>query len=147
QYDEKVINPNLDVNEEVAAALRGNRPVVALESTVIAHGLPWPQNQEAAHRVEAAVRSEGAIPATIAVCGGRPIIGLSTEQIQTLARTIEPTLQPRVVVRKAARRDLAAAIAQKAYAGTTVSGTLALAHLAGIRVFATGGIGGVHPGA
>src|SRR5438874_2135409 len=136
-----------DVKDEVAEALRESRPVVALESTVIAHGLPWPRNLEAARRIEAAVRAEGAIPATIGVFAGRPIVGLDAEVLETFARSADPAAQAKVAVRKAARRDLAAAISQRAHAATTVSGTLALAHLAGIRVFATGGIGGVHPAA
>lgn len=129
--------PILDVNPEVAAALQEGRPVVALESTLIAHGLPWPQNLETARQAEAAVRIEGAVPATIAVWHGRPTVGLGSAELEALAR------QPGV--RKASRRDLAAAIAQQTTAATTVAATMFLAHLAGIRLFATGGIGGVHP--
>jgi pseudouridine-5'-phosphate glycosidase len=126
----------VDRSPEVAAALHQGRPVVALESTVIAHGLPWPVNLETAQAVEAAVRAEGAVPATLAVWHGRPTAGLAPPQLEYLARTPE--------VRKASRRDLAAAIAQGACAATTVAATMALAHAAGIAVLATGGIGGVH---
>jgi pseudouridine-5'-phosphate glycosidase len=111
--------------------------VVALESTVIAHGLPWPANLETARQAEAAVRAEGAVPATVAVWQGRPTIGLDAGQLEQLARQPE--------VRKASSRDLAAAIVQKAFAATTVAATMVLAQRAGLRVFATGGIGGVHP--
>jgi len=110
---------------------------VALESTLIAHGLPWPLNLETARAAEAAVRAEGAVPATIAVWHGRPTVGLQGAELEYLART--PGL------RKASRRDLAAAVVHGACAATTVAATLALAHRAGLRVFATGGIGGVHP--
>lgn len=127
----------LDVRPPVADALLARRPVVALESTLIAHGLPWPANVETARAAEDAVRAEGAVPATIAVLAGRPTIGLWPDEIEHLARAAG--------VRKASRRDLGAAVAQKATAATTVSATMALAHLAGVRVFATGGIGGVHP--
>src|SRR5437660_1588877 len=120
---------------EVAAALRQGRPVVALESTLIAHGLPWPTNLETARAAEAAVRAEGAVPATVAVWHGRPAVGLQDAELEYLARTPG--------VRKASRRDLAAAVVQGACAATTVAATLALAHRAGLRVFATGGIGGV----
>jgi pseudouridine-5'-phosphate glycosidase len=130
--------PLLDVRDEVATALREQRPVVALESTLIAHGLPWPINVETARAAEAAVRAAGAVPATIAVWQGIPAIGLREEQIELLGR-------PSSDVRKASRRDLGAAVAQRATAATTVSATMYLAHRAGINVFATGGIGGVHP--
>jgi pseudouridine-5'-phosphate glycosidase len=124
---------------EVGDALRAGRAVVALESTLIAHGLPWPVNLETARAAEQAVREEGAVPATIAVWQGSPIIGLSGPELEALARS------PTTTVRKAGRRDLAAAVVQKATAATTVSATMALAHGAGISIFATGGIGGVHP--
>jgi pseudouridine-5'-phosphate glycosidase len=137
----------LELRDEVATALHEGRPVVALESTVIAHGLPWSNNLEAAQRVEAVVRTEGAIPATIAVLSGRPVIGLNATELEALARSADPATERSFAVRKASRRDLAAAIAQQANAATTVSGTMALAHLAGLRVFATGGVGGVHPAA
>jgi pseudouridine-5'-phosphate glycosidase len=127
----------LDIRPEVSAALQSRRPVVALESTLIAHGLPWPANLETARQAESAVRAEGAVPATVAVWEGRPVIGLDAGQLERLAR------QPDV--RKASSRDLAAAIVQKAFAATTVAATMVLAQRAGLRVFATGGIGGVHP--
>jgi pseudouridine-5'-phosphate glycosidase len=127
----------LDVRPEVADALAAHRPVVALESTLIAHGLPWPANLETAKAAESAIRAEGAVPATVAVWQGRPVIGLDGSQLEELAQ--------RPDVRKASSRDLAAAIVQKAFAATTVAATMVLAHHAGLRVFATGGIGGVHP--
>src|SRR5271170_2002249 len=126
----------LDIRPEVADAIRQGAPVVALESTLIAHGLPWPWNLETAHRAEAAVRAEGAVPATTAVLEGRPTVGLHEDELRRLA-------QARDVV-KASRRDLAFAVTRKRTASTTVAGTMLLAHLAGIRVFATGGIGGAH---
>src|SRR5688572_14798486 len=126
----------LTVSEEVRAAVAARRPVVALESTLIAHGLPWPVNLETARRAEVAVRAEGAVPATIAVLDGVPTIGLSDKQLESLAQAPD--------VRKASRRDLGAAVALKQNAATTVSATMALAYEAGIRVFATGGIGGAH---
>ena len=129
----------LEVRPEIAAALRAHRPVVALESTLIAHGLPWPANLETARAAEQVVRDRGAIPATIAVLDGQPTVGLTGAEIESLAR------DPNVL--KASRRDLAVAVAQKRTAATTVAATMALAHAAGVRVFATGGIGGVHKGA
>lgn len=126
----------LDLRPEVAIALREGRPVVALESTLIAHGLPWPLNLETARQAEAAVRSAGAVPATIAVMRGSPTVGLTDAELEALAHEGE--------VRKASRRDLAAAVAQHATAATTVAATMFLAHQAGIRLFATGGIGGAH---
>ena len=128
----------LTASEEVKEALEGRHPVVALESTLIAHGLPWPVNVETAREAEAAVRTAGAVPATIAVWHGTPTVGLSTSQIEELARAEG--------VMKASRRDLGAAVAGKGLAATTVSATMAIAHAAGIRVFATGGIGGAHRG-
>ncbi len=129
----------LDVRPEVALAVRQGRPVVALESTLIAHGLPWPLNLETARLAEAAVREEGAVPATIAVLEGRPVIGLSEDELEDLAS--------RKAVIKASRRDLACAILHRRTAATTVAATMALAYQAGIRMFATGGIGGAHRGA
>lgn len=130
--------PAIDVRPEVAAALRAGRPVVALESTLIAHGLPWPLNLETARAAEAAVRGQGAVPATIAVLGGRLTVGLTDAELELLARAND--------VLKASRRDLAVAVAQGRTAATTVAATMFLAHQAGIRLFATGGIGGAHHG-
>ncbi len=127
----------LDVHPEVAAALRHGRPVVALESSLIAQGLPWPHNLKAARMAEGAIRGQTAVPATIAVLRGKPTIGLSDFALDELA-------QPDNVVLKLSRRDLAAAIVQGRTGGTTVAATMYLAHCAGIRIFATGGIGGVH---
>jgi pseudouridine-5'-phosphate glycosidase len=134
------MNALLDLHPEVATALHHGRPVVALESTIISHGMPWPQNAETALRVEAAVREHGAVPATIAVIDGRLKAGLSREQIEHLA-------QQGLAVPKASRRDLPLLIARGATGATTVAATMIVAALAGIRVFATGGIGGVHRGA
>ncbi len=127
-----------DLRPEVAAALMSQKPVVALESTLISHGLPWPTNLETAREAESAIRSENAVPATIAVIDGRPTIGLNETELEKLA-------QNRNVV-KASRRDLAAVITQRQTAGTSVAATMFLAREAGIRVFATGGIGGAHRG-
>jgi pseudouridine-5'-phosphate glycosidase len=126
----------LTVSDGVRAAVVAGRPVVALESTLIAHGLPWPVNVETARASEAAVRAAGAVPATIAVLGGVPTIGLSDAQLDRLATAPG--------VRKASRRDFGAAVALGQDAATTVSATMALARQVGIRVFATGGIGGAH---
>jgi len=131
----------LDIQPEVAAALADGRPVVVLESTLISHGLPYPQNLEVATASEAAVRSSGAVPATVAVHGGRVLVGLDEEALLALATALPGT------VRKAARPSLAVALADGGWAATTVSATMMAAHAAGIRVFATGGIGGVHRGA
>ncbi|HEU5370226.1 MAG TPA: pseudouridine-5'-phosphate glycosidase [Ktedonobacterales bacterium] len=127
--------------EEVRVALADGRPVVALESTVIAHGLPYPTNIEAAQAMEDAIRSEGAVPATIGLLDGRIIVGLSLAQLERLGK---PGSTP---IAKVSRRDLAVVLAQRRPGATTVAGTLACAELAGIRFFATGGIGGVHRGA
>ena len=129
----------LHVHSEVAFAIQAHLPVVALESTLIAHGLPWPLNLETAVAAEDAVRAAGVVPATIAVLNGKPTIGLTRSEIETLAK--------RTDVMKASRRDLAAAVALGRTASTTVAATMYLAHLAKIRIFATGGIGGVHRGA
>ena len=129
----------IDVRPEVAGAIRRGAPVVALESTLIAHGLPWPANLDTAHHAEAAVREAGAIPATVAVIDGRPTVGLNDKELRRLAQEGDAI--------KASRRDIAFAVARKLTAATTVAGTMALAHLAGIRLFATGGIGGAHRGA
>jgi len=134
------MNALLDLHPEVADALRHGRPVVALESTIISHGMPWPQNAETAFLVEAAVREHGAVPATVAVIDGRLKAGLTAAQIEHLARQGP-------AVPKASRRDLPLLIAQGSTGATTVAATMIVAALAGIRVFATGGIGGVHRGA
>jgi pseudouridine-5'-phosphate glycosidase len=130
---------SLVVRDDVAAALQAHRPIVALESTVIAHGLPRPQNLETARAMEAAVRTEGAIPATIAIMDGCLIVGLSSEQLATFATSDG--------IAKVSRADLAAVRAARRSGATTVAATALIAALAGIRVFATGGIGGVHRGA
>ena len=126
---------------EIADAIRGGRPVVALESTLISHGLPYPQNLEVARASEAAVREAGAVPATVAVHDGRLVVGLDGSALETLASA------PAGSVRKAARPTLSAALDAGGWAATTVSATMIAAHAAGIRVFATCGIGGVHRGA
>jgi pseudouridine-5'-phosphate glycosidase len=137
------MNPLLDIRPEVAAALAEGAPVVALESTLIAHGLPWPRNLDIALALEAEVRAAGAVPATIAVIDGRLRAGLSADQIERLGRAGPQAL-------KASRRDLPfllAGVAAQPLGATTVAATMIVAALAGIRVFATGGIGGVHRGA
>jgi pseudouridine-5'-phosphate glycosidase len=130
----------LDIGAETAAALAGKRPVVALESTIITHGMPFPQNLETALMLEETVRANGAIPATVAVIDGRFKAGLDRATLEQLAR-----LSGGVV--KASRRDLCAVAARGGAAGTTVAATMFIAALAGIEIFATGGIGGVHRGA
>lgn len=125
-------------NQEVAEALQNKQPIVALESTVIAHGLPYPQNIETALRLENIVRENGAVPATIAVFDGGFCVGLDEIQLQKLATDKS--------IRKISRRDLPIAVAQKLNCATTVATTMFIAHRAGIKVFATGGIGGVHRG-
>jgi pseudouridylate synthase len=136
-----MITDRIDLSLEVSAALAEGRPIVALESTLISHGLPHPQNLEVANASEAAVRASGAVPATVAINGGRLLVGLDDAALRALATA------PAGSVRKAARPSLAAAIADGGWAATTVSATMIAAHAAGIRVFATGGIGGVHRGA
>lgn len=137
-----MLNPDrLVVAPEVADALAGGRPVVALESTLISHGLPYPQNVEVATASEAAVRASGAVPATVAMRDGRLLVGLATDDLEALATA------PRGSVRKVSRHSLAEGAAAGGWSATTVSGTMIAAHAAGIRVFSTGGIGGVHRGA
>ena len=135
------IAARLKVIPEVRDALAASHPVVALESTLISHGLPYPQNLEVARAAEAAVRAAGAIPATVAVRDGRLLVGLDAAGLESLATA------PAGAVRKAARPSLAIALAEGGWAATTVSATMIAASSAGIRVFATGGIGGVHRGA
>lgn len=135
-----MINAYLDIAPEVKEALDAGRPVVALESTIISHGMPYPKNVETALLVEQTVRDNGAVPATIAVIGGRLKAGLSQEEIEHLGKSGR-------AVTKASRRDLPALVARGVDGATTVTTTMIIAHMAGIRVFATGGIGGVHRGA
>jgi pseudouridine-5'-phosphate glycosidase len=129
----------LDITPEVQSALDENRPVVALESTIITHGMPWPQNYDMAVSVEQVIRDAGAVPATIAVLKGQIKIGLADADLRDLAQTPD--------ARKLSRADLAICMVQGATGATTVAATMILAHLAGIKTFATGGIGGVHRGA
>ncbi|MEQ8298524.1 MAG: pseudouridine-5'-phosphate glycosidase [Nitratireductor sp.] len=131
--------PLIDIAQPVARALADNQPVVALESTIITHGMPYPQNAEMAANVEAIIEAEGAVPATIAVIDGRLKIGLTPQERTTLAKTGDAM--------KLSRADLAFAVSQRRTGGTTVAATMIGAALAGIKVFATGGIGGVHKGA
>jgi pseudouridine-5'-phosphate glycosidase len=135
------VRERLRVSPEVADALLAGGPVVALESTLISHGLPYPQNVAVARASEAAVRAAGATPATVAINGGRILVGLDDPSLEALGTA------PVGSVMKAARPSLAAALAGGGWAATTVSATMIAAHVAGIRVFATGGIGGVHRGA
>jgi pseudouridine-5'-phosphate glycosidase len=132
------MNTFLDFAPQVQQALWSRKPVVALESTLITHGLPYPANRDTALAMEQAVRDNGATPATIAVLNGRVTVGLSETQIQSLAQATS--------VRKCSRRDLPIAIGLGETAATTVAGTMIVAHMAGIKMFATGGIGGVHRG-
>lgn len=127
----------LHVSDEVQQALNGNRPVVALESTIISHGMPYPQNVETALKVEQIVRDAGCVPATVAVIGGVLTVGCSQEQIELLGKR-------GTSVAKVSRRDLPVIIAQKQDGATTVAGTMYACKLAGVDVFATGGIGGAH---
>ena len=133
------LNSYLDVHPEVENALNSKQPIVALESTIISHGMPYPENIETAIMVEDTVRANNAIPATIAIIKGRLKVGLTKKEIEFLATNDE--------VRKISRRDLAITVSQKLSGSTTVASTMIIAHLAKIAVFATGGIGGVHRGA
>ncbi len=134
------MNPYLDAAPEVADAISSGKPVVALESTIISHGMPYPQNVETALNVERIVRENGAVPATVAVIGGRLKAGLTQDQIEYLGKQGQK-------VAKASRRDLPVLVARGADGATTVATTMIIAAMAGIRVFATGGVGGVHRGA
>ena len=125
-----------DISKEVQDALKTDKAVVALESTIISHGMPYPQNLETALAVENIIRNEGAFPATIAVSGGRIKIGLSRQELQQFAQNSDPV--------KVSLRDLPVVLSQKLSGGTTVAGTMICAQIAGIPVFVTGGIGGVH---
>ena len=131
--------PNLDIAPEVRAALDAKRPVVALESTIISHGMPYPRNVDTALRVEETVRSHGAVPATIAILDGRLKVGLASTDIDRLGRLGEK-------VTKTSRRDIPFVVARQEDGATTVAATILIAAMAGIRVMATGGIGGVHRG-
>ena len=134
------LNCYLDVNPEVAAAVAAGKPVVALESTIISHGMPYPQNVETALNVEQIIRDNGAVPATIAILGGKLKAGLTHDEIEYLGKAGQN-------VAKASRRDLPVLVAKGMDGATTVTTTMMIAHMAGISIFATGGIGGVHRGA
>lgn len=134
------MNKYLDVNPEVAQALAEGKPVVALESTIISHGMPYPQNVETALNVERIIRENGAVPATIAIIGGRLKAGLTPDEIEYFGKK-------GTAIAKASRRDLAILCARGEDGATTVTTTMMIAHMAGISIFATGGIGGVHRGA
>jgi pseudouridine-5'-phosphate glycosidase len=134
------LNPLVSMSPVVKAALKNSQPIVALESTIISHGMPYPKNVETALRVEAAVRESGAVPATIAVIGGQLRAGLSEAEIEYLGKK-------GTAVAKVSRRDLPVLVARGEDGATTVAATMIIAAMAGIRVFATGGIGGVHRGA
>jgi pseudouridine-5'-phosphate glycosidase len=129
----------LNIHPEVNTALSEGKPVVALESTIISHGMPWPKNVETALQVEQEVRNHGAIPATIAILDGKCCVGLTTQQIENLGKASE--------VWKVSLRDMPYVIAKKLIGATTVAATMRIASMAGIRIFVTGGIGGVHRGA
>ncbi len=135
-----MLNKFLDVNPEVAQAIAAGKPVVALESTIISHGMPYPQNVETALNVERIIRENGAVPATIAIIGGRLKAGLTAEEIEYFGKKGQ-------AIHKASRRDLAVLCARGEDGATTVTTTMIIAHMAGIKIFATGGIGGVHRGA
>ncbi|HYF73362.1 MAG TPA: pseudouridine-5'-phosphate glycosidase, partial [Nocardioides sp.] len=132
-------HPMLTLTDEVAQALRDGAPVVALESTIISHGMPYPQNVAMATEVEDIIRAAGAVPATIAVLDGRPRIGLGVDDLELLASHPDVT--------KVSVRDLPFVVARRTHGATTVAATMRLAALAGIRTFVTGGLGGVHRGA
>ena len=129
----------MKINPLVQEALLNNKPVVALESTIISHGMPYPKNVETALRVEQVIRDHGAIPATIGIIDGEPIVGMTPEEIEEFGK--------RKGILKASRRDLPVIYAKKLWAATTVASTMIIANQAGIEVFVTGGIGGVHRGA
>ena len=134
------MNRYLDISEEVRNALDSEKPVVALESTIISHGMPYPQNVETALAVEKIIRDNGAVPATIAIIGGRLKAGLTPDEIEYFGKKGPE-------IRKASRRDLAMLCARAEDGACTVTTTMMIAHMAGIKIFATGGIGGVHRGA
>ena len=134
-----IMHPDLDLAPEISTALAGRRAIVALESTIIAHGMPYPDNLDVARQIERIIRQAGAVPATIAILKGRLKVGLSESELQHLAQSRD--------IAKASVRDLPALIGTGGDGATTVAATMRIAALAGIRVFATGGIGGVHRGA
>lgn len=134
------LNNYLELSPEIENALKNNQPIVALESTIISHGMPYPQNVETALKVEQIVRENGGVPATIAILNGKLKVGLNKEEIDYLGKK-------GINVTKASRRDIPILIAKKQDGATTVASTMILANLAGIKIFATGGIGGVHRGA
>lgn len=134
-----MFNDYIDVLDEVRVALEEGKPVVALESTIISHGMPYPQNVETAKKVEQIVRDNGAVPATIAIIGGRLKVGLTPEELEFFGQSGD--------ILKASRRDLSYIVANKLHGATTVATTMIVAKMAGIKVFVTGGIGGVHRGA
>jgi pseudouridine-5'-phosphate glycosidase len=133
------VNRYLDLSEEVRKAIEDKKPIVALESTIISHGMPYPQNVETALKVEEIIREHGAVPATIGIIGGRLKAGLTSEEIDYMGRAKN--------IAKVSRRDIPYLIAHKRDGATTVASTMIIASMAGIRVFATGGVGGVHRGA
>ena len=135
-----MLNKYLDINPEVAEALANGKPVVALESTIISHGMPYPQNVETALAVQNIIRENGAVPATIGIIGGRLKAGMTNEEIEYFGKK-------GAEIAKASRRDLAVLCARKEDGATTVATTMIIANMAGIKIFATGGIGGVHRGA
>lgn len=135
-----MLNQYVVISDEVKAALVNNQPIVALESTIISHGMPYPQNVETALNVEQIVRDNGAIPATIAIIGGKLKVGLSREEVEYLGKK-------GLDVIKCSRRDLPIVVAKELDGATTVATTMIIANMAGVNVFATGGIGGVHRGA
>ncbi len=135
-----MLNKYLDIKPEVAEALAAGKPVVALESTIISHGMPYPKNVETALEVERIIRENGAVPATIAIIGGRLKAGLTPEEIEYFGKK-------GTEIAKASRRDLAVLCSRGEDGATTVTTTMIIAHMAGINMFATGGIGGVHRGA
>lgn len=134
-----MIKKYMDIKEDVKKALEEGKPIVALESTIISHGMPYPQNVKTALEVEKLIKDRGAIPATIAILNGRIKVGLEEEEIEYLGRAID--------VKKVSRRDLPFIISKGLNGATTVASTMIIANLAGIKVFVTGGIGGVHRGA
>ncbi|MBQ1325586.1 MAG: pseudouridine-5'-phosphate glycosidase [Solobacterium sp.] len=132
------IEKYLDVQPEIAAAIAEGRPVVALESTILSHGMPYPENMEFAHKAEQIIRAEGAVPATTAIIGGKLKVGLTPEELDLMCNPVD--------IGKVSRRDVAVYLATGKTGATTVATTMLIAAMAGIRVFATGGIGGVHRG-